>query len=125
MGHATMQEETGIVTTRGRLGRRDDSSEGLRVLGRADQGPPAREKDRAEREERHIPRKFVRAGPNVVDLEDVVVDHTLDQVEETPADPAPRSRGRRSKAGIGSESASAGPRTSTRSPRAIAIGSTL
>jgi hypothetical protein len=36
----------------------------------------------------HIARiGYCRAGPNVVDLEDVVVDHAIDQIETRPGDP--------------------------------------
>lgn len=44
------------------------------MIVRAGQSPPAHWKHRAEHQEREVPHKFVRAGPNVMDLEDVVVD---------------------------------------------------
>ena len=43
----------------------------------------------AEGQEAQVVRQLVRSGPDVVNLEDVVVDDSFEQIEQSPADQAP------------------------------------
>src|SRR5215211_4917069 len=60
---------------------------------RASEEPPADDKQRAEREEREVPGGLVGAFANMVDREDVMIDHALNEIENAPPDDHPANEG--------------------------------
>lgn len=66
--------------------------------------PADEDEQRAEREESEIPPELVGPAADVMDAEDVVVDHAFNQVEQPPADENPtpeHSGGPDAPAGVG------------------------